>query len=168
MELGVPVAATFRYKMTVYFICLVQSATGHWDRSKDPAWLLNTHEQVFQFSQLLPVKNIRTSVFIRYLEKTADILRRHHWDPCEMTFEKRAQKSHTNDALLTRSEWCVSLVAPRGKSTSTNQKHHPDLSSDTSSEWNCCSYFSVVISGGKQWRRGHVLAAKCIWQRQRA
>ena len=36
-ELGVPVAATFRYKMTVYFISLVQSATGHWDWSKDPA-----------------------------------------------------------------------------------------------------------------------------------
>lgn len=36
-ELGVSVAATFRYKMTVYFISLVQSATGHWDWSKDPA-----------------------------------------------------------------------------------------------------------------------------------
>ena len=36
-ELGVPAAATFRYKMTIYFISLVQSATGHWHWRKDPA-----------------------------------------------------------------------------------------------------------------------------------
>ena len=37
-------------------------------------------------------------------EKTADILRRHHWFPREMTSEKRAQKFHTDDVSLPRCE----------------------------------------------------------------
>ena len=36
----------------------------------------------------------------RQREKTADISRRHHWFPREMMTEKRAQKFHTDDALL--------------------------------------------------------------------
>ena len=36
-------------------------------------------------------------------EKTADILRRHHWFPPEMKSEKRAQKFHTDDVSLPRS-----------------------------------------------------------------
>ena len=31
-------------------------------------------------------------------EETAGTLRPHHWFPCEMTSEKRAQKFHTDDA----------------------------------------------------------------------
>ena len=34
----------------------------------------------------------------------------------------------------------------RGKFASTNQKHYPDLGSDTSSVWNFCSRFSDIIS----------------------
>ena len=47
---------------------------------------------------------------------------------------------------LPSSGWCFWLVLPRGKSASTNQKHHPDLGSYTSSEWNCCARSSDVIS----------------------
>ena len=36
-------------------------------------------------------------------EKTADIWRRYHWFPLQMTSEKRAQKSYTYDAPLPRS-----------------------------------------------------------------
>ena len=35
--------------------------------------------------------------------ETADISRRHHWFPGEMTSEKRAQKFHIDDASLPRS-----------------------------------------------------------------
>ena len=35
---------------------------------------------------------------------------------------------------------------PRGRFASTNQKHYPDLGSDTSSVWNFCARFSDVIS----------------------
>ena len=38
-------------------------------------------------------------------EKTVDILRRYRWFPREMTFEKRAQKFHTDDASLPRFDW---------------------------------------------------------------
>ena len=36
-------------------------------------------------------------------KKTADILRRYHWFFREMTSEERAQKSHTDEVLLSRS-----------------------------------------------------------------
>ena len=35
---------------------------------------------------------------------------------------------------------------PRGKFASTNQKHYPDLGSDTSSVWKFCVRFSVLAS----------------------
>ena len=37
-------------------------------------------------------------------EETADISRRHHWFPREMTSEERAQKFYTDDVSLSRSE----------------------------------------------------------------
>ena len=37
------------------------------------------------------------------------------------------------------------------KIASTNQKHYPDLGSDTSSVWNFCARSSDVISWGNQW-----------------
>ena len=46
---------------------------------------------------------------------------------------------------------CFWLVVPRGKFDSTNQKHYPDLSSDSSSVWNLCARFSDVIWRGNQW-----------------
>ena len=40
---------------------------------------------------------------MRRPEKTADILRRQHWFPREMTSEKQVQRSHTDDVSLARS-----------------------------------------------------------------
>ena len=53
--------------------------------------------------------------------KTADISRRHHWFPCEMTSEKRVQKFHTDEAtdypdLGSVSDWlkiCFKNFGPR-------------------------------------------------------
>ena len=42
-------------------------------------------------------------------EKTADIPRRHHWFPHEMTCEKGAQKLHTDDASH-RMIWIMMLI----------------------------------------------------------
>ena len=68
-------------------------------------------------------------------EKTVDILRRYHWFPREMTFEKRAQKFHTDDASLPRFDWMRRI-------------------SDQSPVWNFCARFSDVISrGSHRWRR---------------
>ena len=62
----------------------------------------------------------------------------------EMTSEERAQKFHT-DAMRD------SLVMLSWNFTSPNQKHNPNLDSDTSSVQNFCCRSSDVISGGKKW-----------------
>ena len=87
----------------------------------------------------------------RQPEKTANIWRCYHWFPLQMTFEKQAQKFHTDDASLPRSGWCFWLVVPGGKFDSANERHYPDLVSDTSSVWNFCARFSNVIWRGNQW-----------------
>ena len=46
--------------------------------------------------------------FSFYPEKTADIWRRYHWSPRQMTSEKRALKFHTDDASLPRSGYIAS------------------------------------------------------------
>ena len=43
------------------------------------------------------------------------------------------------------------LVVPRGKSASANQKHYPELGSESSSVWNVSARFSDVIIAGNQW-----------------
>ena len=91
--------------------------------------------------------------FRAFTEKTADISRRHHWFPRERTSEKRAQKFHTDDAILTRSRYCLWLVVPGGKFASANQKYYPGLGSDTSSVWNFRARLSDVILRGKKWWR---------------
>ena len=75
-----------------------------------------------------------------YPEKTGDIPRRQHWFPREITSEERAQKFHTDDASLPRSDWLEICF---------NQPH---LGHDTSSVWNFCTRFWDVISRGNQWR----------------
>ena len=40
-----------------------------------------------------------------YPKKTADIPRRQHWFPLEITSEKRSQRFHTDDASLPGSDW---------------------------------------------------------------
>ena len=55
--------------------------------------------------------------------------------------------------------WCVTTqiwpVFSIGRSAreiaSTNQKHYPDLGSETSSVWNFCARSSNVVSRGNQW-----------------
>ena len=70
-----------------------------------------------------------------YPEKTGDIPRRQHWFPREITAEERAQKFHTDDASLPRSDWLEICF---------NQPH---LGSDTSSVWNFCTRFSESFHG---------------------
>ena len=100
------------------------------------------------FSQTLHYCNLK--------KKTADISRPYNWFPHKMTSEKRPQKLHTNDVLVLRSGqcfWLAEVSFPRG---TTNQKHHPDLDSDTSSVWNFWSRSSDVI-----WRETSGAVAKC-------
>ena len=53
---------------------------------------------------------------------------------------------------VTTQIWPVFLSAvPREKFPSTNQKHYPDLGSETSSVWNFCARSSNVVSRGNQW-----------------
>ena len=54
------------------------------------------------------------------------------------TSEKRAQKFHTDDVSLPRSRYYFWLVEANFTSSTTNQKHYPDLGSDPSSVWNFC------------------------------
>ena len=57
-------------------------------------------------TQLETTQGLCNYIHVLKPEKTADILRRHHWSPREMTSEKRAQKFHTDDASLSRSGQC--------------------------------------------------------------
>ena len=88
-------------------------------------------------------------------EKTAEISRRHHWFPREMTSDKRAKKFHTDDVSLPRSWKCFWLVEANFLRGTTNQKHWP-RSGDASSVWNFCARFSEVIS-----RETSRVVAKC-------
>ena len=56
-----------------------------------------------------------------------------------MTSTERTQKFHTDDVSLPRSGWCFWLVEGPFPHGTTNQKHYPSLSSDTSSVWNFCA-----------------------------
>ena len=90
-------------------------------------------------------------------EKTANILWRLQWFPCEMTSEKQAQKYLTNDTSLPRSGSCFWLADTNYLCSTTNQKHYPDLGSDVSSVWNFCTHFLDVIWCENQWWRGEML-----------
>ena len=68
-------------------------------------------------------------------EKTADISRRYHWLPCEMTSEKQAQKFHTDDATLLSSIKCFWLVEENFPHCMTSQKHYPNQGRVASSVW---------------------------------
>ena len=79
-------------------------------------------------------------------EKTAEILRRYHWFPREITSEERAEKFHTDDATLPITWLCIWLVQANFPHGTTNQKHYPDPGTDTSSVWNFYARSSDVIS----------------------
>ena len=65
--------------------------------------------------------------------KTAEISWCYHWFPCEMKWnEEWVKKFHTDEMSLLRPGkgfWLVEAHIPCGF---TNQKHYPDLGSDTS------------------------------------
>ena len=73
--------------------------------------------------------------------------------PREMTSEERAQKFHTDDVSL------VTLIGRAGTEScfnwaSTNQRHYPDLVSNTSSVWNPCTPSSELIwRWNQRWSR---------------
>ena len=67
--------------------------------------------------------------------------------------EDDEEPEKTADVSLPKFGQCFWLVVPLGKFASTNQKHYPDLGSDTSSVWNFCSRSSGVIKELKQLRR---------------
>ena len=72
----------------------------------------------------------------------------------------RTQKFHTDEVTLPRS-WCYFwLVALQGKFASANQKHYPELGSDTTLLWNFCIHFSNLIwhHDGNQWWYPKMLA----------
>ena len=50
------------------------------------------------------------------------------------------------------------LVVQQGKFASTNQKHYPDLGTDTSSVWGFCAHFADVILQGNYWWHREMLA----------
>ena len=66
-----------------------------------------------------------------------------------MTSEKRAQKFHT-DIAGTSQIWIVLLIG--WSKFWANQKHYPDLGSDTSSVWNFWARSSDVISQENRWK----------------
>ena len=69
----------------------------------------------------------------------------------------RLRNKRRNSVLMTHHYpdlgilYCFLLVVPHGKFDSANQKHYPDLGSDTSSVWNFCTRFSDVIWQGNQY-----------------
>ena len=50
----------------------------------------------------------------KYPNNTADVLRRHHWFPCEMESEDQVQKFHTDDVLLPWSWYCSDWLCREG------------------------------------------------------
>ena len=88
-------------------------------------------------------------ILLSLQEKTADISRRHHWFPREMTSEKRAQKFHTDDATLLSSIKCFWLVEDNFPPCMTNQKHYPNQGRVASSVWNFRARFCQTSIPGE-------------------
>ena len=105
------------------------------------AWIM--HQQ----SQHLATQKSPFLQFCNVIEKTANILWRHHWCPRRITSEKQGWKWHTK--IWEMAFWLVVLL---GKCGSTNQKHYPDLGIEVSSVWNFYSCSIGVISQGSQLR----------------
>ena len=78
--------------------------------------------------------------------------------PLQITSEDSAQKFHTDDASLSRSELCFCLVEGNFPHGTTNQKRYPDVGSDTSSVSH--GIFSLALQTSFRWEtKGGV--AKC-------
>ena len=82
-------------------------------------------------------------------ENTADISWRHWWFPRNYVWEMSAEIPYW--WRTTTQIWVVPLIG--WKFDSSNQKHYPDLGSDTSSVWDFYARSSDVISRGNQWLR---------------
>ena len=91
-------------------------------------------------------------------EKTADISRRHHWFPRQMTSEKQAQKFHTDDVTLLSSIKCFWLVEENFPHCMTHDQSEALPKSRQSRVISMefpRSFLSDVNSRGNQcWRRG--------------
>ena len=71
----------------------------------------------------------------------------HHWFPHKIMPEKQLQKS----ILMRRNYPDLCNVPDWLKFASTNEKHYPDLGSDTSSVWHLSGRFSQIILWVNQW-----------------
>ena len=80
--------------------------------------------------------------------KTADILRRNHWIPCEWPLNdcRNSIRMKYHYTGLSSSLWLVEANFPSG---TTNQKHDPDLCSNTSSVWRNLSALLRLYFVGK-------------------
>ena len=88
-------------------------------------------------------------------EKTANISRRQHWFPGEMTSEKRAQNFHTGESCMILKMFHYQDLID-WNFASSNKKHYPDLR----------SRFLNVISRENLWwhlEMAAVLSGYCIW-----
>ena len=92
-------------------------------------------------------------------EKTANILQRQHWFRCKKKSEEGVQKFwrrrvfclSSDDESLPRPGQSLWLDEANFPCCTTNQKHYPDLGSNTPSVWKFCARSPAVISQGNQW-----------------
>ena len=137
-------------RVEIYFCHNYQ---GEWLHKKLSITLTSATEQMWTTWQ----KNIgrgaavlcRKYCFPGSPEKTADISRRYHWLPCEMTSEKQAQKFHTDDATLLSSIKCFWLVEDNFPHGTTYQKHYPNQGRVASSVWNFRARFCQTSIPGE-------------------
>ena len=97
------------------------------------------------------------------LRKTAKISWYYHWFPHKMTSEKRLQKVHTqlhDNASLSRSGQRYWLAEANFSGSMTNQKHYPDLGSNSSLIQNFCICFSDII-----WGKTMVVSWNISWKK---
>ena len=74
-----------------------------WTKSYFFPWTLSRLGIFFFLFYFFTKINVKFIYILTKPGKTADIWRRYHWFPRQMTSEKRAQKFHSDDASLRRS-----------------------------------------------------------------
>ena len=136
-------------RMEIY---LCHNYQGEWLHKKLSITLTSATEQMWttwQKKNRQGSSGVVPKMLLPSPEKTADISRRHHWFPREMTSEKRAQKFHTDDATLLSSIKCFWLVEENFPPCMTNQKHYPNQGRVASSVWNFRARFCQTSIPGE-------------------